>query len=78
MTRVVQHWMRRSTRHLVLEPVPVRVPDRSKGYFGQGRWGGGLTPAGRPSDIYGDVIVSVARMRFLEDEIRDVAKRGTQ
>lgn len=47
---------------LDLERVPVRVPDRV-GFSGEDRGRKRLAPTGRPLDIYGDVIVSVARLR---------------
>lgn len=52
-------------RELVFEPVGMRIPDRAAGRFGEGRVER-LVPPGRPSDLYGDVIVSVARVRAME------------
>lgn len=50
----------------VFRPQRMRLPDRAKGAFGQGRTTNKLAPQGRPSDIFGDVIVTVSRVRALE------------
>jgi hypothetical protein len=66
MRRKVEHWSTRDRRTTsAIEPVTTRLPDRGGGYFGNGRWAR-LTPPGRPSDIFGDVIVTVARVRAME------------
>lgn len=48
-------------QRLVIERVPMRLPDRV-GFGFEDRYRKRLAPVGRPLDIYGDVIVSVARL----------------
>jgi hypothetical protein len=56
----------RKTR-LILERLVLRIPDRGRGFFGAGRRvATELTPPGRPSDIYGDVLVTVSRVKAME------------
>jgi hypothetical protein len=57
--------LRKHPADLVLEPETWRLPDRGKGYFGQGRTTE-LSPPGRPNDIYGDVLVTLSRIRAME------------
>jgi hypothetical protein len=53
-------------RDLMLERWPMRIPDRSKGHFGDGRHAR-LSPQGRPTDLFGDVVINVSRVRAMED-----------
>jgi hypothetical protein len=56
----------RKTR-LILERVVLRIPDRGRGFFGAGRRvATELPPPGHPSDVYGDVLVTVSRVKALE------------
>jgi hypothetical protein len=68
MTRhTVDHFaIRDQRRPLVLEPVALRIPDRSSGAFGEGRRER-LSFPGRPSCLFADTIVTVARVRAGED-----------
>lgn len=52
----------------LIEAVSRKVVDRgSVGEFGV-KARPKITPDGRPSDLFGDVYVSVARVRFLEND----------
>jgi hypothetical protein len=50
---------------LNLEPEIWRLPDRGRGYFGKGRRAE-LAPVGRPYDVFGDVLVTLARVKAME------------
>lgn len=65
----LDQWARTHTDRAVMVTIEhgtLRLPDRADGAFGQGRTTNKLTPQGRPSDIFGDVIVTVSRVRALE------------
>lgn len=48
-----------TVRTLTIETTTLRLPDRAGGEFGEGNRAR-LKPIGRPSDIYGDVVVTLA------------------
>ena len=67
--RTVEHWRARDQRHgFRLEPISIRIPDRAAGAFGEGRRER-LAYPGRPSCLFADTLVSVARVRAGEGAI---------
>lgn len=51
------------------EPEAIRIVDRGPDYFGAGRRARAdrLTVPGRPTDLFGDVLVRVARVRAMAE-----------
>lgn len=52
---------------LKLTPQTWRVPNRAGGvYQDASAWARSLKPIGRPNDIYGDVLVTLSRVKAME------------